>query len=66
MYIQYMYQLRATLGKSVISGSQRWKESTCNDSVAYSVFQFDYYYVTWEKCSSIVCSVRWNTINRVR
>jgi hypothetical protein len=29
------------LGKSVISGSQWWEESTCNGSVAYSVFQFD-------------------------
>jgi hypothetical protein len=41
-----MYQLRANLGKSIINGSQQWEESTCSDSYAYSVLQFDYYYVT--------------------
>jgi hypothetical protein len=37
--MQYIYQLRATLGNSVTSGSQRRKESTCNDIVAIVCFK---------------------------
>jgi hypothetical protein len=46
-YVKYVVYV--SVGKSVISGSQRWEDSTCNESVAYSVFQFDRY-----------ARVRWN------
>jgi hypothetical protein len=60
-YVVYVYNTCINWGQhwvnrsSVVPNGEKKVLATIV-SIAYSVFQFDYYYVTWEKGPSIVCS----------
>jgi hypothetical protein len=55
-YVVYVYNTCINGGINWVNWSSVVSNGEKYTIVSYSMFQFDYYYVTWEKGFSIVCS----------